>query len=921
MPRSTSLALALALTLGACRAEEPRGFFQRPPRGQRFVGSVLVPVDDEGQGGWSTQAPDTLDRLRAAGPEPGLRPLPAFQTFPEAAPSPLPAHSARVLARDGSALSIEGFQMLVRVDGGRARVLAELFVLNDQPAAVAARLDWRLPDGASPTGAVAARESGSGLSPRFRLAEDPLPSTLRARPPRPAEAAATLGLAPGPEAARPRPAEPAADPWAGSGVLRVPLPALEPERLYRVTAVYERDLEARDGRFVLDLPMPPRVPYRCIDLSIAGLPEGSLRLDPPAPLSREAGRLRARYEKPGIEVITLSASASRGLVLASEGGFAIDVLVPDLPEEGAAPAARALFMLDISASMGRAAFDDALAFIDAVLREGAPAPGAFAVLAFNNEPFLWEGGYGANSPERRVRFQARARSWAREGSTELERAWSLIEAQDDGAPTDIYLISDGRFRAPPPRSLGAHRGRSLFVLRLADAPPVYERQASESGGAVIFLGERPSRAQVVAAARAPRRRPWTLRQARLPGGQALVGGGPLRSGSRLRLFGAGPWPADTEELRLTVQRGQERRELVCPLAPAVASPLWRRARAAALLERFDAELEGEASSARRLALAFAVPGRAAVLTITSEAPKAAAASSDEAALFPGPGGFGARRRDPLLTLLEALSPAAGQDARLRALIAASEPRRAPGFGEAPEASAALPRAYVAGLDAGLTREAIEAEAWRRARRGKSSAALRALSSALEGAPEDRGLRRDLAFSALALGLPDRVESLLGEAALDDLENLLLLGLARREAGRPAAARAAAELGRRSAPQGSVLAAAFALEAGLGSGSPPALLVLWNREDWEFELGLRGADGRRLSWSSAPTMGRSCAVASLAGLPAGVGLTITGRGAEAAGPRRARVLIAVYRGGEARLQVLDLPRDRRGGVMARLDRAD
>ncbi|MHC4817057.1 MAG: DUF2135 domain-containing protein [Planctomycetota bacterium] len=704
--------------------------------------------------------------LRAGGGKGKSTRTPPAQTWKR---SSLVPHTSQLKVGDKETLPLEKMEVKVRVDGFRARVVLDCYYRNDRDRRLEGTFKLRLPDGASPYffafGAQTVVAAAAGKPAAWDSFEPEAivksrrgwtePKVARVVPRAKAAHAYT-------ETVRRR-IDPALLEWAGAGVFNARVSPLEPKKLHRIVLAYDVNLTEIGEHLEYRLDLPEKVPALDIALKVDAAhasvtPLAEARDGHYAWSNPVERKFAVRIANPGAVLL-------RG---ADDTGpyFAVR-LRPDLPAVDAGGHRRAVFLLDTSLSSNPERFRVWLRLLRAILDGNRDTLEEFAVICFNVERFRWQDGFVANTPENVARLVPFLEGLALEGATDLAGALRSVAGED----ADIFLLSDGA--ATWGASAMPEVKGSLFAyttgLQGTDSATL-QRLARASGGAVFAV---TGDAEVAAAARAHRRRPWHLFAVAVEGGSDLLLAGRPRSifpGQTLLLAGRGR-PAREASVVMTLQQGERMHEVSVPLARTVESPLAPRVYgqiAVGHLEEAGVAVEAVAES---YAVQFRVPGRTcSLLMLDSEADYARfGIRPEETALAVKMQPVneklrkrqeGTTRKAELTARLTRLEKIRGIEFKLSAplrILIERLPDAAFDVRPEPLACRARDRRSVPGgvqeqlASHKLTYAAIAAEAERRRGELGPADAVRALSSLVEEHPGDVAVTRDVAYSTLEAG--------------------------------------------------------------------------------------------------------------------------------------------------------------------------
>ncbi len=564
-----------------------------------YLDAERVGVTPGASGGWTPPpffsdeaAPPALLRSSERRADPAAAPAAPVRTWKR---STLAPNASRLSVGEQEVLPLKGAQAQVRVDGFRARVLMDLYFLNDRDRALEGTFQLRLPDDAAPyffAFGETSYEAPSGSMEASSLAIGSRETRTRLDPAdimamradtwtRPKEARMT----PREQAAfayretvhRVR-VDPALMEWSGAGVFEARVFPLQPGRLHRVVVGYDADLVRAGGDLEFRLDLPAGDFTRTVDLDVAAIPGLSAEVSPKGEPFMADGRACYRFENPAEPSVNVRIKGAGPILLCGKdpkaGPLFAARFAPAVPEGPAgASRARAVFLVDASLSSNPERFRIWRTLLPAILSANRDEIREFAVLAFHVEAFWWREGFSENSPENERSAGEFLDTLALEGATDLGSA--LREAARprwlregaDRPPADFFLLSDGAStwgRTEPSAiaaGLGAPPAGRLFAyatgLEGTDAEGLRSLSASTDGAVFSIPGE----SEVPAAARAHRSRPWRIEGVALEGGSDLLLSGRPRSiypGQELLLAGRGE-PAEGAEAVLTLKRDGEER--------------------------------------------------------------------------------------------------------------------------------------------------------------------------------------------------------------------------------------------------------------------------------------------------------------------------------------------------------------------------
>ncbi|MGA2031160.1 MAG: hypothetical protein ABSG68_02790 [Thermoguttaceae bacterium] len=419
-------------------------------------------------------------------------------------PSRLAPNTSRLMVGDTEELPLRGMQVDVRIDGFRARVVLDLYYLNDQPRQLEGSFQLRLPEEAAPYffafgrtvyQARQVQPSDSMFFKREQASGADTPEQILALRRGSWEEPKVARMVPKEKAAFAyretvrRRVDPALVEWSGAGVFQCRVFPLAPQSLHRVVVGYDVDLLRAGQDLELRLDLPQTAPACVVDFNIAAESAKQVSLDAPATKSADGQRLSYRLIDPKDRplVVRLREPATTMLV-GNDGGtgsyFAVRMGVPVTEaggqREGDSPifverklgqspfverklgqspfverklgqspggSSTAIFLVDTSLSAGPQ-FPLWTRLMRAVLDNNRDQVQRFAVLFFNVETFWWQEKFVANTPENVEALMKYADGLALEGATDLGRALKEAAApawlkKAKGHPPELFLLSDG----------------------------------------------------------------------------------------------------------------------------------------------------------------------------------------------------------------------------------------------------------------------------------------------------------------------------------------------------------------------------------------------------------------------------------------------------------------------------------------------
>ncbi|MGD0900928.1 MAG: autotransporter-associated beta strand repeat-containing protein, partial [Thermoguttaceae bacterium] len=455
-------------------------------------------------------------------------------------PSGLVPNTSRLMVGDKEELPLKAMQVDVRIDGFRARVVLDLYYVNDQPRQLEGNFQLRLPAEAAPYFFAFGRTVYQAPRPepadsmffkREQVARaDTTPEEILALRRGSWEEPKVARMVPKEKAAFAyretvrRRVDPALVEWSGAGVFQCRVFPLAPQSLHRVVIGYDVDLVRVGDDLEMRLDLPEPAPACVVDFNIAAEAKGDspifatmpdhashgarvpakIGTVPMAVRAADGRRLSYRLADPTERPIVVRVREPGAVMLTGGDGktggyFAARLEIP-LPEEGDSPASvgpaegdspifvgrksgqsPAIFLVDTSLSAGPQ-FPLWNKLLRAVLENNRDRIEQFAVLFFNVENFWWQERLVPNTPENVEALVQYADGLALEGATDL--AGALAEAASPGwlktaggSPPDLFLLSDGA------ATWGEDRWPAVAAgLRTARSGPVFAYHTGLAGG-------------------------------------------------------------------------------------------------------------------------------------------------------------------------------------------------------------------------------------------------------------------------------------------------------------------------------------------------------------------------------------------------------------------------------------------------------
>lgn len=720
------------------------------------------------------------------------------------------ANAAKLFVGDQDTLPLKGMQILVKVDGFRARVLIDGYYYNDKGSQLEGTFKLRLPNGASPyffafgeTVYLNEEEqkmpflaykdlAGPELSPEAIMSMHAetwtQPKEAVIVPKEKAAFAYSQTVA--------RRVDPALMEWAGADVFNCRVFPLQADKLHRVVFGYDVDLTTVDENQLFNFPVPQTTIPLVLDLDVAHLEEQKPLIKPEIKTTDKNKRSFAHLENPSMQEIDIIYHHTEGILLnqkTKNDNYWAAHISPKLPKtDQNSVAPDALFVLDVSLSSNPDKFNIWLKLLETTLAKNESTIKSFAVLCFNIETFWWKNDWTSNTANNRKGFMDFANNLALEGATDIGNALESIQTTNWAKKTKtIFLLSDGSITWGEDDNfmLNAliNSNDRLFAYKTGMSgtnTSTLERLAQGSGGAVFSVVNED---QVDKASVAFRNQAFEIESVKLDNGSdILLAGRPshLYTGQSLTLAGRGT-PKKGANVVLTLRLNGKQTVVKTALRSSIESDLAMRTYghiATAQLEEFGFATE---KYAQVYATHFRIPGQTcSFLMLESEedyaeynikpeedafAVKANLASTIIKETLDNMGAMLGNAKVAFETWLKKLSNTAGVEFEA-SLSLESILKRIPksSFEISPKAFACKVHnkdQQAKTLQTSLNKPELDYQTVssysisRLAKYGKMDA-LKLLSSLVERNPKDGVLARDIAFSAMEYQLPHQAYHLL-----------------------------------------------------------------------------------------------------------------------------------------------------------------
>ena len=567
--------------------------------------------------------------------------------------SALVPNTSKLMIGDKEHLPLQGMQAHVQVDGFRARVALDCYFYNDRERQFEGTFKLRLPTGASPYffafGQTTLVKGADPKQPQYLDDHRPTPrgadpaQLMRARQqswtePKEARMVPRVKAAQAYHDTVRRRVDPALMEWSGAGVFSARVFPLQAKKLHRVVIAYDVDLQpvGHDLQYRFDIPRAKV--HSVIDVELATFSGVTATVTPRGKVYPGKGHRFYRFVNPRQASITVRYRRPGPLLLTgvdpASGPYFAAAFTPRLPAaSGAAVAQKAVFLVDTSLSSNPDRFNVYLKLLRQILDRNRDQLSSFAVLFFNIETRWWRPRFVANTPANVEALLAYANTLALEGATDLRAALQQGASPAGLATTkqdrwDLFLLSDGAAtwgesdRNAMAATLDGSAARALFAYTTGMAGTdrrTLALLARQRGGAVFSVA---GEAELGAAARAHRQRPWHLHGLTLQGGTDLMLAGrpaAIYPGQQLRLVGRGKVSGGVKVV-LSLRQGGKQRQVTTHITRGRVSQLTPRTYGQVAVEQLEELSRATEDYSTAYACHFRVPGQtSSLLMLDSEA--------------------------------------------------------------------------------------------------------------------------------------------------------------------------------------------------------------------------------------------------------------------------------------------------------------
>ncbi len=719
-------------------------------------------------------------------------------------------NASRLTVGDHEELALQSMQAHVTIDGFRARVVIDYMYANDSDRQLEGNFQLRLPEDATPYFFAFGESAFEARSPRLQIADSSVePAAIMTgrektwSHPREARMVPRETAAYAYTQTERRRVDPALVEWAGAGVFAARVFPLAPHKQQRIVVGYDVDLVHIGDDLEYRFDLPPKVPTPTVDVSVAEADSATITATPAVAIRDRQPRKQLHFDGGNTDAIAVRVHGVKAATIAgadATGAYFAAQTTLDLPAVPSVSHPTAVFAIDTSLSSNPDRFNVYLKLVRAVLDGNRDTLSKFAVMFFSVDAHWFRPMFLDNTPQNVDALLAFAKTLALEGATDLGAALGEVAHPAWLATADrydVFLLSDGAATwgeanaHAVAHALTSGNAGELFAYQTGLAGTdvaMLSELARDTGGAVFSVtGE----AEIAKAAVAYRVRPWRLVAAHVTGGDDVMLAGRPRTvfpGQTVTAVGRGAL-ANAASLELELERDNKRVTVTQPLGAVVESELAPRAYGQVATDQLE-DLDGATdTTAKAYATHFRITGRTcSLLMLESEAdyqrfgivperdndvvmqtPAAALFARTMAQVSETLG----NPKAAFLAMLDKLERTPGVQmtipASYRAAIAAM-PESAFAVATAPLATKLqrtdlLPGSLVKALAKhDLDYDTIVDDAAARRQLAGPADGLKVLSSLVEEHPGDAVLARDVAFSAMEMGLRPEAYHLLRRVA-------------------------------------------------------------------------------------------------------------------------------------------------------------
>jgi tetratricopeptide (TPR) repeat protein len=375
--------------------------------------------------------------------------------------------------------------------------------------------------------------------------------------------------------------------WAGADVFNCRVFPIEQNQVHRVVIAYDVNLTNIGVDKVFNLSIPKTNSTTIVDMDIAKIDGVETIISQKSGVNNDGKRVKLHLENPDKEEISIRYQNPDNILLLDNQekyfAYSLTINLPEIKSEKFS--GNAVFMLDISASSNPDKFNVWLKLLKAILENNEKDIKQFNVLFFNIETFWFKNNYVENNEKNREAFFSYCDKLSLEGATDIGAAISEVckpEWENIIENKNIFLLSDGSI------SWGEENLYSISKF-LNDNSRIYvyntgisgtdmnmlEHLARESGGILFSVtGED----EIKQASTAFKFDAWKISSLKLAGCQdLLIEGRPkfLYAGQKIIVTGRGI-PKNNSKLELNLKNGSSSQSLSYQLDKNIVSELTKR---------------------------------------------------------------------------------------------------------------------------------------------------------------------------------------------------------------------------------------------------------------------------------------------------------------------------------------------------------
>ncbi len=555
---------------------------------------------------------------------------------------------------DSEQLELQGTQIAIKIDGFRARVLIDAFYFNDNNSQLEGTFKLRLPSGASPyffafgetvyLDESDPKNNSNNKLPFFDYQQNTVdftpskimeqrndnwsnPKEARIVPKEKALFAYGQTVA--------RKTDPMLVEWAGADVFNCRVYPLMPQKLHRIVIGYDLNLINLNKNWIYEFDVPETKTPLTVDLDIADISGVSSIISPNENITKANNRKLAHFENPTTETISVEYKNMQTFALNSnqtdDDQYFTATFNADLPISNNSVEENAILVFDVSLSSNPDKFNIWLKIAEKTLSSNRDAIKNFSVLLFNAEAFWWQEKFVPNTTANVNEFLTYMQNISLQGASDVGLAVSEASNpawldNSKNISKNIFLLSDGSATWGEfdnyAISKGINENDKIFAFNIGISGmdmALLEHITRTSGGALFAVtGED----QVASASKAFRYKSWKIENIKLDNASdIIISGRPefIYPGQQLIIAGRGKVNKNSK-LTLSLKQGNTSKNLSVTIKNTVESELAKRVYgqiATNQLEEFNYATEKYSIA---YATHFRVPGKTcSFLMLDSEA--------------------------------------------------------------------------------------------------------------------------------------------------------------------------------------------------------------------------------------------------------------------------------------------------------------